>query len=517
MIKIKRFDMKYIFSISRMWTKRLPLLLFIFCAGFAAHAQSLEDELLSSVEKTGGIYYAGAYSPVKYTAAPAGYEPFYVSHYGRHGSRWLLAEREYADVLKIFEDADRAKALSAAGEEVYRKIMSICRDGAGRTGELSPRGFQQHAEIASRMFRSFPEVFRGIKKVDARSTTVPRCMLSMTAFCDKMKALNPEISFDFQANAQTSACLNFIGKSHNPSIHKAYIDWISDENAAWRDVQKRFADAHLHPQRLTDMLFADRTYAEKHVDGLKLMTGLFTLASSVQNTGLDVSLYGIFEREELYALFVYFNFTYYACYGTYPPNKSRPAYYASVLLEDMLTLADSAAENRAPAAHLRFGHDASLMCLTGLLELEGCVSQETDPLKAAERWQTFRIAPMAASLQWIFYRKKPSGDILVRILLNEREVGVPVETSMFPYYRWNDLKRFYREKLEILKETNFISKESNSTLLESTSTLLESNLTLRESTPMLLESNSTLRASTPTLLESNLTLGASTPMLLESN
>ena len=30
------------------------------------------------------------------TPAPKGYEPFYLSHYGRHGARFLLGERDYS-------------------------------------------------------------------------------------------------------------------------------------------------------------------------------------------------------------------------------------------------------------------------------------------------------------------------------------------------------------------------------------------------------------------------------------
>jgi hypothetical protein len=40
-----------------------------------------------------------------------------------------------------------------------------------------------------------------------------------------------------------------------------------------------------------------------------------------------------------------------------------------------------------------------------------------------------------------------SGDILVKALLNEREVTMPVATNQFPYYRWNDLREYYLKKL----------------------------------------------------------------------
>jgi hypothetical protein len=41
----------------------------------------------------------------------------------------------------------------------------------------------------------------------------------------------------------------------------------------------------------------------------------------------------------------------------------------------------------------------------------------------------------------IFYKNKKS-DVLVKFLLNENEVSVPVETKGFPYYQWNDVKTY---------------------------------------------------------------------------
>ena len=38
----------------------------------------------------GGIYYAYPNVDVKeMRQTPSGYKPFYISHYGRHGSRWM--------------------------------------------------------------------------------------------------------------------------------------------------------------------------------------------------------------------------------------------------------------------------------------------------------------------------------------------------------------------------------------------------------------------------------------------
>ena len=42
---------------------------------------------MAQYERQGGIYYAYPVTKTELAEAPAGYEPFYISHYGRHGSR----------------------------------------------------------------------------------------------------------------------------------------------------------------------------------------------------------------------------------------------------------------------------------------------------------------------------------------------------------------------------------------------------------------------------------------------
>jgi hypothetical protein len=56
----------------------------------------------------------------------------------------------------------------------------------------------------------------------------------------------------------------------------------------------------------------------------------------------------------------------------------------------------------------------------------------------AEAWQDFRITPMAANVQWIFYRNK-AGEVILNVLLNERETTLPVRPYSKPYYRWEDV------------------------------------------------------------------------------
>jgi hypothetical protein len=57
---------------------------------------------------------------------------------------------------------------------------------------------------------------------------------------------------------------------------------------------------------------------------------------------------------------------------------------------------------------------------------------------------------MACNVQLVFYRPKKGkqGDILVKALLNEREATLPTKPVEGPYYRWEDLRQYYLDKIE---------------------------------------------------------------------
>ncbi|MBQ6576484.1 MAG: histidine-type phosphatase, partial [Bacteroidales bacterium] len=55
----------------------------------------------------------------------------------------------------------------------------------------------------------------------------------------------------------------------------------------------------------------------------------------------------------------------------------------------------------------------------------------------------------ASNIQLVFYRSRKAGqDILVKCLLNGYEVTLPVKTDTFPYYKWSDLRAFYRQRID---------------------------------------------------------------------
>ena len=405
------------------------------------YAQTTQEEIYSNIEKSGSVYYAYPDINESYTPAPKGYKPFYISHYGRHGSRYLIGDNDYLTIMETLAKADSVGFLTETGKDVRKRLDIVWKDAEGQGGELTPMGYRQHRGIADRMYHNFPEVFKGQRQISARSTVVVRCVLSMTAFCETLKGLNPKLEFTYGSGERYMRYLNHWNKEAR--------EFTSDQSA-WRADYRQFRKEHIRPERLMKLLFTNQNYVKQHINAEDLMMGLYWVASDMQNTELDLSFYDLFEKEELFNIWQVINYGHYVCNGTCPWGKEIVQRTFIPLLENILNSADEAINNTSVAATLRFGHDGNVMPLTGLLQLENCYNEENNSADFYKVWSDFKIVPMAANVQMIFFRKDKSDDILVKFMLNEKEVSIPLESDVKPYYHWKDVEKFYRKKIEDL-------------------------------------------------------------------
>ena len=398
-----------------------------------ANVPALRDELRRAPEKTAGIYRAYPEPAPEAIAPPAGYAPVYVSHYGRHGSRWITSDERYRQVIDRFEAArDR---LTPLGEEVLKRLQIVWADAEGRGGDLTPLGERQHRAIAARLCRRCPELFgRDRLRIDAASSLASRCILSMTAFTEALTAFNPTLRIAREASRRTMRT----------------IAWTSPEAAAfgaedapWRAAFHAYEERNIRPERLIASLFRDPAAVDSPRE---LMMGLYWIASDMQDVELPVSFYDLFTPDELYAIWSSINYRMYLCNADAPHNGGTAIRSAAPLLRQLLDDADRALREGAPGATLRFGHDTNLIRLLALMQVEGCAARESDPERYAEAWQDFRISPMAANLQLIFFRNA-AGRVLVQLLHNERTVRLPLTSAEAPFYEWPALRRFWEDRL----------------------------------------------------------------------
>ena len=103
-------------------------------------AHNLKEEIIQSSEKMGSIYYAYPTPNGIQTPVPEGYSPFYISHYGRHGSRWMTSDERYLEVIRVFDTFHNKSGLTDLGEDVRLRLQKVWENARGRGGNLTPLG-----------------------------------------------------------------------------------------------------------------------------------------------------------------------------------------------------------------------------------------------------------------------------------------------------------------------------------------------------------------------------------------
>lgn len=419
----------------------ITLALALAAISLPTSAQTTREEMFADIAKTAGVYYAyPAPDEQNYTEAPKGYKPFYISHFGRHGSRYLISESEYTNPIDKLSEADRAGKLSAKGKDALQRLRKIYKEAEGRSQDLSPLGVRQHRGVAERMYGAFPEVFGDNKTISARSSMVMRCAMSMAAFGDRLKELNPTLRITYESSQKYMPYLT--GRTEESNRY-------TGDKGPWRVEYEKFRKSHTNSGRFAAALFTDQEYVRKYVDTDELMWEFYWVASDLQNMETKISLYDLFTKDELFDLWQCFNMQFYYGNANSAPSDGVVMNSYKPLLRDIIERADSAMSNPSIAATLRFAHDSNIVPLTALMRINDCAVAVDEPDSLYRYWADFKVSPMCANLQIVFFNKKggAADDVLVKFILNEHEAKIPVATDKFPYYRWPDVKAYYEKIL----------------------------------------------------------------------
>ncbi len=374
-------------------------------------------------EQTGGVYYA---YPAPTTAdealLPDGYTPVYLSHYGRHGSRWLTSDARYEWILRQFDDDAN---LTSKGKNVKKRLAKVWENARGNGGKLTPIGERQHQGIAQRMLLRFPWLAVDGQRVEARSSVSGRCRKSMEAFVGAMGQACPQLRITTNTDS-------------------ADMRWMSYDSPDLLLLQQETNEPlAISPDRLLRTLFKDPA---KVAQGEKLMTELHTVASDMQDvSGIKVNLFDLFTTEELMAIYSNNCAKMWHQNGYDVRNHDIPAQCAANLWANIVDEADAAlsADPAAnPIATLRFGHDTALYRLLSLLGVN-------HPTIANGTGALDEIVPMAANLQMAFVRNG-QGEVLVGLWHNEKPIALPAlpirttTTDGQQWYDWEEMKRQYQ-------------------------------------------------------------------------
>ena len=368
--------------------------------------------------------------------APSGYKPFYISHYGRHGSRYAWNSRTYTLIRDVFRKAEKKGVLTEYGKEFAKKYEAFYREPYINSGDLVPLGYDQHLAIGTFVYEQFPQVFKGRKKVDALSSTGQRCIVSMAAFNTGLMSGNPKLQVRMQSDHMG---MGIIAPPSAPRDIRKHFKGQDDKPAL--ENSHDFFVRTCNPQEVLDKLFTDSRFLKDFEDEKEdFLSELWELLGGYHNYVKEPLFDDLITPEQRLKFWEASNYA-----SFYSDITGR--YAVIPLLQDIIGKAEASFTDPNRAAHLRFGHDYILEALVTLLDVNHMGTIPATPEEAKYWFQNYNI-PMAGTILFVFYKNK-KGDILFKVVLNENEATLPALTPVQgKYYRWSDFRAWTDQILQ---------------------------------------------------------------------
>ena len=376
------------------------------------------------------------------TPAPKGYEPVYVSHYGRHGSRFAYHNKAYTYPLNMLREAAAKDNLTPYGERLLKDLEDFWATAQYQVGDLTPLGWQQHQYIATTMVRSFPSAFGKGSTVDACSSPSTRAIVSMSSFVSAISREAPKTTvYAHQSLLDVQAARPNAGS--NPFRYKGPAMPLP-----YGETSEHFFLRHF-PQyeEVLGRLLKDPSGCLGDITPFDMFFNLYMFVAGMNSLPeeMRIDVDGIFTQEEYATLWEIDNYERFREYYNYKTPCSS-------IVDDIVAKADARLASASRGADLRFGHDHVVMSLLMIMDIDGFGYVPENPDDLVYWFQTFRSC-MATNLQFVFYQPKKckrGEDILVKLLFNGEEATIgTLEPVSGPYYRWSDVRAFLQKRVEM--------------------------------------------------------------------
>ena len=413
-------------------------LLLVWSVGSYAQRYGVREEVRADWNKSSGLDCLVDPSLKAPTPVPKGYEAVYISHYGRHGSRYAYTERSYTILLNMLSEGRKQGNLTAKGEALLEKLEPFWDYVKYRVGDLTEIGWEQHQEIARTMVTAFPTVFGKGSSVDACSSPSVRSIMSMSSCCTALSRLSPETKvYEHQGMMDVQATRPNQGS--NPFRYQG-----PEEVFPYPESSEQFFYRHFPNYKdVLARLFKDPDSALGRQDPYDAFFHLYMFVAGMNSLPKDVRLdvKDFFTVEEYATLWETDNYERFREYHAYRTSCSS-------IVDDMVAKATEALATGRRGADLRYGHDHVVMALEMIMNLDHFDEAPENPDDLVYWFQTFR-SPMAANIQYVFFQPKKGrkGDTLVKVLLNGEEAHLG-DLEGFPYYRWEDVRAYLNQRTD---------------------------------------------------------------------
>lgn len=369
-------------------------------------------------------------------AYPDSLKPVYLNHVGRHGARFLSSSKYTTSLLRSLHKADSLRTITPMGRELINVCNLVVERTAGRWGALDSLGMAEQRAIASRTFMAFRPLFDNTK-INAISSYVPRCVMSMDEFTHQLTRLNNKVEIYMSS-----------GRQNSPLVRpwqddEAYKEYMAGEG--WHKVYDDYFNKQV-PASLAERALG-KSYPFDGDEAKDVSMAIYKVLAGCSAMSIELDLQKYFTKAEINALWSVENLHHYLTHSASTLSNAAPE-LASRLLAELISTVDDYIEGKNQySVMLRFGHAETMMPLLALMHIPGCYYMTNYFDTVGLHWRDFYVVPMASNLQMIVFRAE-SGKYYVRVDLNEVPVPlIPGRSDI--YIPWTTAREYLNRCLPL--------------------------------------------------------------------
>ena len=402
-----------------------------------------------------------------YTKEPEGYTPVFINYVGRHGARFLTSAGSDVLLLDVLQQAKQEQSLTKNGNAVLELLIDFEAAEKDNYGNITLLGKQEQHDIAARMQQQYQPVFQK-KKLLVEMTEKVRTQQSAQAFLSGLKGYDTSLIQSIIFPSANDNILRFYDLSpaydaylKNDAI-TAHIDSLKNDsrtkNVADVVCKKIFTASfinQLNEGKISTASFKKTGTINTIIFTQALYDVYSVLFSAIKEMKMDDkniinTFQTVFTKDDLCWLDKLNSAEDFFEKGPAADILGIQVTIASPLLRDLIATTDSCIKTKNTDGIFRFTHAEAISPLATLMDIPQASQQTNSVYNFYEKWNAYSIIPLSANIQWIIYRN--SNNYLIKVLLNEKEVALPISTSTYPYYKWDDVKDYYTNKLAHIKK-----------------------------------------------------------------
>ena len=397
---------------------------------------------------------------INYTTAPQDYKPVFVNYTGRHGARFLTSPGADVLIIDVLQQAEKQQALTNTGKKILAQLQQFEVVEKDNYGNITKLGAAEQHDIAARMQQQYSTAFINDTLL-IETTAKLRTQQSADAFLSGLKGYDTTNTKRIVFSAKTDNVLRFydLSQAYNTyvageTIKKHTDSLLADEtttNTALNVCNKVFIPSFI-------MALNNKSIIAKDDDKSVTVTSvvftqamydvyciLFAAKEDFINRHFINHLSEAFSKNDLQWLDKLNSAEDFFEKGPATDTLGIQAIISSPLLRNLITSTDSIVTNNRAGAILRFTHAEAISPLAVLMGIPVASCTSNSAYTYNKNWSASQIIPLSANIQWIIYSNNKN--YLLKVLLNEKEVALPVATTTYPYYKWSDVKAYYLNKL----------------------------------------------------------------------